>query len=78
MGQVILQALGNLFTVQNLIFANIGIFIGIIFGAIPGMNETLRSLCCFRLRSRWIRYRHFYCLRPFSLELTSVDLSARS
>ena len=30
MGQVILQALGNLFTVQNLIFANIGIFIGII------------------------------------------------
>ena len=41
MGQVILQALGNLFTVQNLIFANIGIFIGIIFGAIPGMNGNL-------------------------------------
>ena len=38
---VILQALGNLLTFENLIFANIGIFIGIIFGAIPGMNGNL-------------------------------------
>ena len=41
MGQVIAAALANLFTVQNLIFTNIGIFIGIIFGAIPGMNGNL-------------------------------------
>lgn len=41
MGDVILQALSNLFTLQNLLFMNIGLFIGIIFGAIPGMNGNL-------------------------------------
>ena len=41
MGQVILSALGELITVENLIFVNVGIFIGIIFGAIPGMNGNL-------------------------------------
>ena len=41
MGQVISEALMNLFTVQNLIFVNVGIFIGIIFGAIPGMSGNL-------------------------------------
>lgn len=41
MSEVILSALSQLFTVQNFVFANIGIFIGIIFGAIPGMNGNL-------------------------------------
>ena len=41
MGQVISEALMNLLSVQNLIFVNVGIFIGIIFGAIPGMNGNL-------------------------------------
>lgn len=41
MSQTIVAALVNLFTVQNFIFANIGIFIGIIFGAIPGMSGNL-------------------------------------
>ena len=39
MGQVISEALMNLLSVQNLIFVNVGIFIGIIFGAIPGMKD---------------------------------------
>ncbi len=37
----IIQALGYLFQIENLIFACIGMFIGIIFGAIPGMNGNL-------------------------------------
>lgn len=41
MGQVIGEAMVNLLTVQNFIFVNIGLFIGIIFGAIPGMNGNL-------------------------------------
>lgn len=41
MGQTISSALVQLLTVQNFIFVNIGIFIGIIFGAIPGMNGNL-------------------------------------
>lgn len=41
MGQVIGAALGNLLTVENFIFVNIGLFIGIIFGAIPGLNGNL-------------------------------------
>lgn len=41
MGEVISSALVNLFTVQNLIFVNIGMFIGILFGAIPGLNGNL-------------------------------------
>ncbi len=41
MGEVILSALSGLLTIENLIFANLGIFIGIIFGAIPGMNGNL-------------------------------------
>lgn len=32
MGQVIGAALGSLLTVENFIFVNIGLFIGIIFG----------------------------------------------
>lgn len=41
MGDVIAQALGNLFTLQNALFMNVGMFIGILFGAIPGMNGNL-------------------------------------
>ncbi|AVM70192.1 C4-dicarboxylate ABC transporter permease [Lachnospiraceae bacterium oral taxon 500] len=41
MSDTIISALGQLFTIQNLIFANIGIFIGIIFGSIPGLNGNL-------------------------------------
>lgn len=38
---VIGAALGNLLTVENFIFVNIGLFIGIIFGSIPGLNGNL-------------------------------------
>lgn len=38
---VIIAALGNLCTIENLIFVNLGVFIGIIFGAIPGMSANL-------------------------------------
>lgn len=41
MSEVILTALGHLLTVENLIFINLGMFVGIIFGAIPGMNGNL-------------------------------------
>lgn len=41
MNEVILEALRQLFTIQNFIFMNIGMFVGIIFGAIPGMNGNL-------------------------------------
>ena len=41
MSEVIMAALGNLLQIQNLIFMNLGMFIGIIFGAIPGMNGNL-------------------------------------
>lgn len=41
MSGTILSALSQLFTVQNFVFVNIGIFIGILFGAIPGMNGNL-------------------------------------
>ena len=40
MGDVISQALASLFTVQNFIFMNIGMFIGIIFGAIPCVRRS--------------------------------------
>lgn len=35
------EAMGNLFTLQNFIFINLGIGIGIVFGAIPGLNGNL-------------------------------------
>lgn len=35
------QALPQVFTIQNLLFINIGMLIGIIFGAIPGLNGNL-------------------------------------
>jgi putative tricarboxylic transport membrane protein len=37
----ILPALSYLLTIENLLFMNIGMFIGIIFGAIPGINGNL-------------------------------------
>lgn len=39
--ELVVSALGQLLTVQNFIFINIGTFIGIIFGAIPGMSGNL-------------------------------------
>lgn len=41
MQDIILGALHNLLTIQNLIFTFLGMFVGIIFGAIPGMNGNL-------------------------------------
>lgn len=38
---VMASAFSQLFTVQNFIFLNIGVFVGIIFGAIPGMSGNL-------------------------------------
>lgn len=38
---VIVSALGHLFTVESLLFVVIGVFIGILFGAIPGMSANL-------------------------------------
>jgi putative tricarboxylic transport membrane protein len=37
----IIPALSYLLTLENLIFMNIGMFVGIIFGAIPGINGNL-------------------------------------
>lgn len=39
--ELIMSALGQLLTFENLVFVNIGTFIGIIFGAIPGMSGNL-------------------------------------
>ena len=36
---VILSALGNLFTLENLLFVILGVFVGILFGAIPGTDK---------------------------------------
>ena len=38
---VIFSALGHLLTLENFLFANIGVFTGILFGAIPGMSANL-------------------------------------
>ena len=38
---VIISALSHLFTLESLLFVVIGVFIGIIFGAIPGMSANL-------------------------------------
>lgn len=39
--ELVISALGQLLTVENFVFINIGTFIGIIFGAIPGMSGNL-------------------------------------
>ncbi|MBS6642685.1 MAG: tripartite tricarboxylate transporter permease [Clostridiaceae bacterium] len=39
--ELVVSALGQLLTIENFIFLNIGTFIGIIFGAIPGMSGNL-------------------------------------
>ena len=41
MFDMISQALPQVFTIENLVFINIGMLIGIIFGAIPGLNGNL-------------------------------------
>lgn len=38
---VIVSALGNLFNLESLVFIVLGVFIGILFGAIPGMSANL-------------------------------------
>lgn len=38
---IILSALQHLFTLENLLFVFLGVFIGILFGAIPGMSANL-------------------------------------
>lgn len=38
---VIITALQHLFTLENFLFVNVGVFIGIIFGAIPGLSANL-------------------------------------
>ena len=38
---VIFSALGHLLTLENFLFANLGVFVGILFGAIPGMSANL-------------------------------------
>ncbi|ETP72960.1 hypothetical protein UYO_1022 [Lachnospiraceae bacterium JC7] len=53
---MITEIFQNLFTVGNLIFINIGMFIGIIFGAVPGMNGNLAITICL----------------PFTFQLDSV------
>lgn len=39
--QMMGEVLCNVFSLQNILFINIGMFIGIIFGAVPGMNGNL-------------------------------------
>lgn len=41
MKEIIVQAPPQLFTLENFVFVNLGIFIGIIFGSIPGLNGNL-------------------------------------
>ncbi|MDR1534167.1 MAG: tripartite tricarboxylate transporter permease [Planctomycetota bacterium] len=41
MSELIGPTLSNLFIPNNFIFMNIGVFLGIVFGAIPGINATL-------------------------------------
>ena len=38
---VFVSALGYLFTLENLLFVILGVFVGILFGAIPGMSANL-------------------------------------
>ena len=38
---VLVSAMGQLLTLQNFILINVGVFVGIIFGAIPGMSGNL-------------------------------------
>ena len=39
--EMIPEILQSVFTIQNLIFMNVGMFIGVIFGAVPGLNGNL-------------------------------------
>ena len=39
--EVIAAALAHLLTIENFIIVNVGIFVGILFGAIPGMSANL-------------------------------------
>jgi len=41
MTELLIQSIGNVFSLQTLIFINLGIMIGIIFGTIPGLTGNL-------------------------------------
>ena len=41
MNSLISEVLGNLLTIENFIFVNIGMFIGIVFGSVPGITGNL-------------------------------------
>lgn len=41
MAEVIIEAMGNVFQPFTLLLMNLGVFLGIIFGAIPGLSGNL-------------------------------------
>ncbi len=55
--EFIVEVLGELFSVKTLLFMNIGLFVGIVFGSIPGLNGNLAITI----------------LLPFSFFMESVD-----
>ena len=42
--QHIIPATGLLFTLENILWINIGVFIGSVFAAIPGLSVILRVI----------------------------------
>jgi putative tricarboxylic transport membrane protein len=41
MAEFIMEAIGNIFHPLTLVLMNLGVFLGIIFGAIPGLSGNL-------------------------------------
>ena len=41
MGEVFLQAVSNVFTINNIIMAALGTCLGILFGALPGFTAAM-------------------------------------
>ena len=41
MTDYVLHALPNVFTISNLLYANLGLFFGIVIGALPGLTATM-------------------------------------
>ena len=50
--EFIVPALQNLLTIENLIWINLGVFIGSVFAAIPGLTVMRASSCSCRLLTR--------------------------
>ena len=40
MSDVILSSLGNILNLTNLLYINLGLAVGVVFGAIPGLTAT--------------------------------------